>query len=668
MAYSAQDAFPWQWLRAACLLLLFSGTARADTPPNTPPEQPVSLAQELLTYPSPSSRPSMRLPKQALARDQGVTASFLSYDFNTNQSRKPDHSGLQRYNLNYTAGFNAGAWRLRHQANAKLQESHKTYDVINSYAQHDLQQFNSRLTLGQYSTPGDLFDGVDFSGMQLRSDEQMRPESQRGYAPVVRGIARTSATVTIRQQGSVIYETTVSPGEFVIDDLIAPEASGDLEVMVNEADGSNHRFSVPYLSEVDLMRPGTSSYSFSLGRLRQQQHIIGPWFGQSTWRQGLNNYASLYTGGILADGYGALVVGSATATPFGAVSADITSSSASNMLSDDGTYSTMQGESYRFGYSHHLDSTDTSFALAAYRFSNEDYVSLEDFAWDEDADDNERERDRFQLTISQPVGDWGQLDLSGTDRRYWGNDSKITTYQLGYQRDFNWGNLYLSAGQNIEDDQPSSLYLASVRVPLGLAGQTPDLTTSASFGDDEQPRLRARIGDDIGPEQRVNYQAHASVVGAEGTQLDDYGASLKWNTPATLFGANFSHEDNGTQQYNASLSGTMLAHSGGLVLSPERGDTMVLITPQSRSGKMATGPDHHYIKASSNALLAGLTPYQANSIKLETTTEDQWHTTTRDIVPTQGAIIVVSAADYPQPTLDLYEQVSADTAAEEGGS
>lgn len=646
-------------------MLLLSGMAHADTPPNTPPEQPVSLAQELLTDPSPTPRPTMQQSQSTHARDPGVTAAFLSYDVNANQKRKPGLNHTQRYNLNYTTGFNAGAWRLRHQANAKLLEDHKTYDVISSYAQHDLPRFNSRLTLGQYSTPGELFDGVDFSGLQLRSDEQMRPEDQRGYAPVVRGIARTSSTVTIRQQGSVIYETTVPPGEFAIDDLIAPEASGDLEVVVSEANGRNHRFRVPYLSEIDLLRPGTSSYSFSMGRLRQQQHITGPWFGQSTWRQGLNNYASLYTGGILSEGYGALVAGSATATPFGAVSADITSSTVTAMLNDNGTHDTLQGESYRLGYSHHLNTTDTSFTLAAYRFSNEDYVSLEDFAWDEDADDNER--DRFQLTISQPVGDWGQLDLSGTDRRYWGSNSKITTYQLGYQRDFDWGNLYLSAGQNIEDDQPSSLYFASVRVPLGLASQALDLTTSTSFGSTEDPRLRTSISDDIGPQQRINYQAHASVVGDEGDRLNDYGANLKWKTPATLFGANVNRESNGTQQYSTSLSGTMLAHSGGLVLSPERGNTMVLIAPQSSSDKTPTGPSHHYIKASSNALLAGLTPYQANSIKLETTTEDQWHTTTRDIVPTQGAIIVVSADDYPQATLDLYKQVSAGNAAKEDG-
>ena len=48
------------------------------------------------------------------------------------------------------------------------------------------------------------------------------PDSQRGYAPVVRGIAQTNARVRIEQNGSLIYETTVPPGEFAIDDIYPP--------------------------------------------------------------------------------------------------------------------------------------------------------------------------------------------------------------------------------------------------------------------------------------------------------------------------------------------------------------------------------------------------------------------------------------------------------------
>lgn len=660
MVNSAIHASSGWLLRTACLLLLLPGITLG----RESPEQTVSLSRELLTQPADDLPASRETSRHSTGRNQGVTAGFLSYDVDANQRRKADDNRSRRYNLNYTLGFNAGAWRLRHNANARIDEEQRGYDVISSYAQHDLSRFNSRLTLGQYSTPAELFDGVDFSGVQLRSDEQMRPMNQRGYAPVVRGVARTSATVTVSQQGSVIYETQVPPGEFIIHDLQAPKDSGDLDVVVSEADGSNHHFTVPYLTQVDLLRPGNSRYSFSLGRLREQQHVDGPWFGQSTWRHGVNNYSSLYTGGVLAEGYTALTAGSAAATPFGALSADITSSTASDMLDDDGTRRTLQGESYRLGYSHHLSATDTSLALAAYRFSNEDYVSLDDFAWQDD-DDGAREQNRFQLTVSQPVGSWGQLDLSGTGRHYWDSDDQATTYQLGYRRDFNWGNLYLSASQDIKNDEPSSLYLASVTLPLGLASQSPDVTASSSFGSEDPTRFRTSIGDEFGAAHQANYQVHASLVGEQGTQLDDYGANLQWKTPATLFGINASREGDGNQ-YSGSLSGTLLAHSGGLLLSPNRGETMVLVQP--RHGRRVRTSDslQSYISASSDALMAGLTPYQANNIEFDTTRDNRWHLATREVIPTQGAIIVIHPDDYPQEELELYEEIRLDTNASDG--
>jgi hypothetical protein len=42
----------------------------------------------------------------------------------------------------------------------------------------------------------------------------MLPESMRGFAPIIRGIARTNATVTVKQNGYTVYQTYVAPGSF----------------------------------------------------------------------------------------------------------------------------------------------------------------------------------------------------------------------------------------------------------------------------------------------------------------------------------------------------------------------------------------------------------------------------------------------------------------------
>lgn len=57
-----------------------------------------------------------------------------------------------------------------------------------------------------------FFDSVSFRGVQLASDDNMLPDSLKGFAPVVRGIAKSNAQITIKQNGYTIYQTYVSPG------------------------------------------------------------------------------------------------------------------------------------------------------------------------------------------------------------------------------------------------------------------------------------------------------------------------------------------------------------------------------------------------------------------------------------------------------------------------
>lgn len=99
--------------------------------------------------------------------------------------------------------------------------------------------------MGDGYTQGDIFDGINFRGAQLASDDNMLPDSQRGFAPVIHGIARGTAQVTIKQNGYDIYNSTVPPGPFTINDIYAAGNSGDLQVTIKEADGSTQILPYP---------------------------------------------------------------------------------------------------------------------------------------------------------------------------------------------------------------------------------------------------------------------------------------------------------------------------------------------------------------------------------------------------------------------------------------
>jgi len=79
---------------------------------------------------------------------------------------------------------------------------------------------------------GNALPAGNFRGVRMDSDERMRPDSQRGFAPIVRGIAQSNAMVSISQLGQEIYQTNVPPGPFVIDDLYPTGVGGDLLVTI----------------------------------------------------------------------------------------------------------------------------------------------------------------------------------------------------------------------------------------------------------------------------------------------------------------------------------------------------------------------------------------------------------------------------------------------------
>ncbi|MDF6720311.1 fimbria/pilus outer membrane usher protein, partial [Escherichia coli] len=111
-----------------------------------------------------------------------------------------------------------------------------------------------------------LFDSVRFRGVQVTSDDAMLPDSERGYAPVVRGQAATNAVVEVRQSGYVLYRANVPPGPFQLTDIFPSGSNGDLEITVIEADGSKRVTHQAFSSLPLMLRKGRLKYSFAAGK------------------------------------------------------------------------------------------------------------------------------------------------------------------------------------------------------------------------------------------------------------------------------------------------------------------------------------------------------------------------------------------------------------------
>ncbi|WP_410202063.1 fimbria/pilus outer membrane usher protein, partial [Escherichia coli] len=145
------------------------------------------------------------------------------------------------------------------------------------------------------NTGSDIFDGVGFRGVRLYSSDNMYPDSQQGFAPTVRGIARTAAQLTIRQNGFIIYQSYVSPGAFEITDLHPTSSNGDLDVTIDERDGNQQNYTIPYSTVPILQREGRFKFDLTAGDFRSgNSQQSSPFFFQGTALGGLPQEFTAY--------------------------------------------------------------------------------------------------------------------------------------------------------------------------------------------------------------------------------------------------------------------------------------------------------------------------------------------------------------------------------------
>ncbi|HGU1771900.1 TPA: fimbria/pilus outer membrane usher protein, partial [Escherichia coli] len=141
------------------------------------------------------------------------------------------------------------------------------------YAWRALPSLKAKLALGEDYLNSDIFDGFNYVGGSVSTDDQMLPPNLRGYAPDISGVAHTTAKVTVSQMGRVIYETQVPAGPFRIQDL-GDSVSGTLHVRIEEQNGQVQEYDISTASMPFLTRQGQVRYKVMMGRPQEWGHNI----------------------------------------------------------------------------------------------------------------------------------------------------------------------------------------------------------------------------------------------------------------------------------------------------------------------------------------------------------------------------------------------------------
>lgn len=558
--------------------------------------------------------------------DAGVPSATLAYSLNTYENR--GRVANRATYLGIDSGLNIGTWHFRQRSALSWQTGNpRQYQNVATYLQHDIPSLRSQLTLGDSYTDGTMFDSIGLRGFQLATDDRMLPDSQRGYAPLIRGIAQSNARVTITQNGVKLHETTVPPGPFEINDLYATGYGGDLRVTVTEADGSQHSSAVPYASVAQLLRPGTTRYTLAAGKVRETLTSGNDKLLQATVQHGFTNLLTGYGGVVLAQGYQAGLLGTAWNTPLGAIALDVTHS----RLHKAGLASSA-GHSIRVSYNKFVPATNTSVALAAYRYSSSGYWSLREAVLSGNASLDptgvggfdtlrpfDRQRHAVQLTLNQSLGDdGGHLYVVGSSADYWNRPGRTTQFQLGYSnvfRAFGTNMTYTIAAARQRDGvngQLSNQVFASLSIPLGDGSHPSTLSLAATKGQQSGATGQAMLTGSALDDNALSYSINAnrshdaSTAGAQA----QYRGSMATVSASVSGGSGFS-------QYSGGLKGALVAHPGGVTLTNDLSDTIGIVEAKDAKGARIANAPGVRIDSRGYAVVPYLKPYALNTVDLD---------------------------------------------------
>ena len=590
------------------------------------------------------------------AWDKGVNAAFVGYSFNHFKTAGQQFD-TESNDVNLNLGLNLDNWHLRHTA-AYLNDSQypSRYENIASYAQRDITPWQSQLVIGDTATTGNVFDSFSFRGVQLASDPRMQPQSQQGYAPVIRGVANSNAKVSILQNGQTIYETTVAAGPFQIKDLYPTGFGGMLTVVITEANGGQHSFQVPYASLLQLVRAGTAYYALTAGELRIPTRTIStdyrPKFMQGTLQYGISNQLTSYGGAIVAEDYDAGVLGVALNTKLGALALDY--SLAQTRVA---TFEDMTGHSLRLSYSKLLPDTGTNFAMAAYRYSSAHYFNLQDAVQAQINHDNVlnpyafgRQRNQLQVSVNQSLGQGnGALFLTGTRQNYWNRLGTDTQFQAGYSNSYGRLGYSLSAQRQYvmtlaNTNQLSTSYTLSLSFPLGYSNHAPNVSASYTTADHQQT-LQTTLAGVAGDSNQLSYGIGANRSSGDTIPSSNQGnVNFGYRGPYAMTNAGYT-QGNGYHQSSFGLSGGVVAYAGGVVLSQMLGDTFAIVNAPHASGAGVGNSPGLKVDPLGHAIVPYLSPYINNTLTLDPkgmSRDVQLNVTSLEIAPHLGAIPLVN--------------------------
>ncbi|MDR0240949.1 MAG: fimbrial biogenesis outer membrane usher protein [Burkholderia sp.] len=571
--------------------------------------------------------------------DDGVTAAYSNYQAAYSNDTGSDYNSNYFY-LGLRNGINVAGWRIRNESSlSRRQRTSPQFTSNRTYAERDIRGMKSTLSMGELYSTSDIFDSVRFLGAKIGTDTGMLPDDENGFAPVVRGIAKSNAVVEVRQNGYTIYSTTVTPGAFELKDIYPSGSNGDLEVRITESDGSVRTYTQPYSLLPVMVRRGSMRYSFAAGQFRGYGHDgPHPMFAQGTLVYGLSDNVTGYGGFTGAEKYAAIALGVGLNTRLGGVSFDITHSQS------NAPGRKANGQSFSIRYSKTLAATDTTFTMAAYRYSTDGYRTFAQHVDDLNplrGDGVRRQKSDVRLSVNQSLGRSGSIYAGVSDTSYWNRGGSSRNVQLGYSGALKNLSYSLSVAHT-KDTGPfgrsDTQFGASVSFPFGRSSNAHRVNSNVVASTSGALNIRSGVSGYLDEQNRFNYSVDGNYEKNSG---GSGSIGLGWDTPLAKLTTNYSQSGD-SRHVDVNASGSIVAHGGGISLGQPVGETFAIAEVPGVKGARFSVSSTVDTDRRGYAVLPYVQPYRYNWINIDTESlgnNTEITENAKSVVPTRGAIV-----------------------------
>jgi outer membrane usher protein len=257
-------------------------------------------AQTLDVQFSPAAFNATRVANEGVKRaatSAALFGGFLNYDINATRSKytgtvnSNDVGAVVELGLTGSAGVLTNTHVGKNIFNGATGSNEKGWRRLETTYTRDLPEYNQTLRLGDSITARGMWGReVYFAGVQWGSNDALSPGLNTRALPIVTGVSSAPSTVELYVNDVLRQTSKVPAGPFTIDNFPMVTGAGEARVVIKDILGRETVLLQPFLTHQSLIATGRNEWSLEAGLPRYNLGIdnanYGKLFSSGFWRHG----------------------------------------------------------------------------------------------------------------------------------------------------------------------------------------------------------------------------------------------------------------------------------------------------------------------------------------------------------------------------------------------